>query len=102
MRTGLLFTEDNVASVNDALAETFEHSIACYARYGLAALEGGSDLEYQENRCGIATELDYGRSLDEEPWCDLAPDAFMLVNFIADAFASKAVSVAMLGGSPVE
>ena len=100
--TKKLFTEDNVASVNDALAETFERSISCYARYGLAALGGeGSHEEFDERR-RIAVELDSGTSSEDEPWSDLSPDTSMLVNFIADTFASKAVAVAMLGGSPVE
>lgn len=100
--TRKLFTEDNVASVNDALAETFEHSISCYARYGLAALEGDKLAKVPEGRDRIAAELDLGVDLDADPWKDLAPDAYMLVNFVADTFASKAVSVAMLGGKPVE
>ena len=101
--TKKLFTEDNVASMSDALAETFERSIACYARYGLAAFEGNGDvLEEQGGRQRIAAEMDFGSGIDAEPWNGLSPDAYMLVNFVADAFAAKAVSVAMLGGSPVE
>ena len=100
--TNKLFTEDNVASVNDALAETFEHSIGCYAVYGLAALEGVEEVEEKGGRRRIANELNYGKMLEDEPWCDLEHDVFMLVNFVADTFASKAVSVAMLGGKPFE
>lgn len=100
--TNKLFTEDNVASVNNALAETFEKSISCYARYGLAALGEEEVVEEQGGRRRIASELNYGKNLDEEPWNQLSSDAYMLVNFVADAFAAKAVSVAMLGGAPVE
>ena len=91
--TNRLFTEDNVAAVNDALADTFEQSIRCYARFGLAAIAG-----IDEPPVSRGIELGQG----EGPWRDLEPGAAMLVSFVADAFASKAVSVAMLGEGPVE
>ena len=100
--TERLFTEENAAAVNDALAETFEQSIACYARYGLAALGWIDEPVPAPHANALALRAEDPVDEGDAPWSELAPEAFMLVNFVADTFAAKAASVAMLGGAPVE